>query len=189
MKIAVSIILFVVFSLIGITVFAFSGILNVSAISKEPAAIRWVLENTRKYSVRSRADDIKTQALVNEYTVSAGARAFNDMCAGCHGAPGKSSFLGARDMNPPPPNLSEVAPNRSDKELFWVVKNGIRMTGMPAWGPSHTDMQLWELVAFIKKLPEMTPDKYMSLVENTQNDGHDHEHSETNKTDEHGHPH
>ena len=58
------------------------------------------------------------------------------------------------------------------------MKNGIRMTGMPAWGPTHTDAQIWELVAFMKRLPELSPDAYRNLIVNAQDDGHGHEHGE-----------
>ena len=103
-----------------------------------------------------------------------GARAFDAMCTGCHGAPGREPFLGAGDMNPPPPDLALIAPARSPQELFWVIKNGLRMTGMPAWGPTHGDDQLWDLVAFMKRLAELTPEGYRALAAAPGDDGHDH---------------
>jgi mono/diheme cytochrome c family protein len=63
--------------------------------------------------------------------------------------PGRKPFLGAGYMNPSPPDLAKIAPERSPQELFWVIKHGLRMTGMPAWGPTHGDEQLWDLVAMV----------------------------------------
>ena len=98
-------------------------------------------------------------------------------------SPCREPILGARDMNPPPPDLSEAAGSRSPSEGFWVIKNGIRMTGMPAWGSTHSDAQLWELVAFIERLPALTGDGYRQLAESEGGDGHGHEHGESARTD------
>ncbi len=72
-----------------------------------------------------------------------------------------------------------------EAELFWVVKNGIRMTGMPAWGPTHTDAQIWDLVAFMQRMPKLSPDAYRNLIINAQDDGHGHDHSEHNSSHSH----
>jgi hypothetical protein len=82
-------------------------------------------------------------------------------------------------MNPSPPDLAKVAPERSPQELFWVIKHGLRMTGMPAWGPTHDDEQLWDLVAMVKRLPALTPDAYGSLGSGSGEDGHHHSHGAT----------
>jgi mono/diheme cytochrome c family protein len=79
-------------------------------------------------------------------------------------------------MNPPPPDLADRAKVRTPAELFWVTKHGIRMTGMPAWGPTHSDKQLWELVAFVEKLPELSKVEYQKLIEQGATHGHSDEH-------------
>ena len=111
---------------------ALSGWVDVSATTDEPAPLHWLLETSRESAVRRQAADIGVPDLSGEGRVIGGADAFKDMCAGCHGAPGVEPEIGARDMNPPPPDLVEVARERSPAELFWIIKHGIRMTGMPA---------------------------------------------------------
>ena len=90
-------------------------------------------------------------------------------------------------MNPPPPDLSEPEHNESAQQVFWVVRNGIRMTGMPGWGATHDDPSLWEIVAFVRKLPGMTPAQYHAL-ESKLPTGHSHSHDD-NHDDNHKHNH
>lgn len=163
--------------------FAYSGIFNVAATARDATAVRWILETTRENSVRRGAEQISLADLSDHMRLPRGAKAFNDMCAGCHGAPGRGSFLGANDMNPPPPDLAKMAAERSPQALFWVIKNGLRMTGMPAWGPTHSDDQLWDLVAFMSQLPELTPERYRALAEAQGGDGHDHDHASAANVD------
>ncbi len=160
----------------GIIGFAYSGVFEIAATTTDAAVVRWVLETTRENAVRKGALEVILPDLSEEGRPPRGAKAFDEMCAGCHGAPGRESFLGAGDMNPPPPDLASVASERSPQELFWVIKNGLRMTGMPAWGPTHGDDQLWDLVALMKRLPELTPEGYRALTEAPGDDSHEHDH-------------
>lgn len=155
---------------------AHSGLIDVSASANEPTVVRWLLRTTRESSVRQRAADIAVPDLSAEAHTESGARAFGEMCAGCHGAPGREPMLGAQDMNPPPPDLAETANARTPAELFWVIQNGIRMTGMPAWGPTHSDAQIWELVAFIERLPEVSADDFRQMATRSGGDDHGHDH-------------
>lgn len=167
----------------GTVGFAYSGLFDVSASATEPGVVRWLLQTTRESSVRRRAAGIAAPDLSDETQVAAGGRAFGEMCARCHGAPGLDPVLGAWDMNPPPPDLVEAAPERTPAELFWVIKHGIRMTGMPAWGATHSDTQLWELVAFLERLPGLTAEDYRRLTERIGDDGHGHDHGGAAQTE------
>jgi mono/diheme cytochrome c family protein len=178
MKIIAVIALVLVLGMAGVVAFTYSGLFDVAATTREPNLVRWMLENTRKNSIQYRAEHIVEPESLGEARWITGGKAFDEMCAVCHGAPGQKPFLGAGDMNPPPPDLADIASQRTPKELFWVVKNGIRMTGMPAWGPTHTDAKIWDLVAFIKRVPELSPDAYRNLIDNAQGDGHGHNHGE-----------
>ena len=160
----------------AVVAFAYSGVFEIAATTSDARVVQWVLETTRENSVRKGAEQIVVAELSGEDRLPRGAKAFDEMCANCHGAPGRDPFLGARYMNPSPPDLADAARDSPPQELFWVTKNGLRMTGMPAWGPTHGDDQLWDLVALMKRLPELTPDGYSALVEAPGNDGHDHEH-------------
>src|SRR5207248_10259049 len=75
-------------------------------------------------------------------------------------APGKERGEVGQGLNPRPPSLSDAAPGWTPSELFWIVKNGIRMTGMPALGPTHEDDRIWAIISFVEQLPSMTPAEY-----------------------------
>lgn len=184
MKIIGAIAISIAFGLTASVAYIYSGMFNVAATTQDSSLVKWFLENTRTHSIRSRSEQINVPPLTNNVQLEAGSAAYHEMCSNCHGAPGKEPFLGASDMNPSPPDLTAIADKRTPKELFWVVKNGIRMTGMPAWGPSHDDEEIWSLVAFIKRLPKLTPDAYRGLIDIARETGHGHhthEHAEGEK--------
>jgi mono/diheme cytochrome c family protein len=148
--------------------------------------VRWLLETTRERSIERRAEGIIVPDLSGDERAAAGAAAFDDMCAGCHGAPGREPFVAAKDMNPPPPHLDDSASELTPAELFWVIKHGIRMTGMPAWGPTHSDTELWDLVAFIQRLPKLDSDAYRRLAGTSV---HTHTHEDPARAEAGGHGH
>lgn len=176
MKYLGSIVIVVALLLAGAVGLAYSGLPNVAATASESPLLRWLLSTTRQQAVERRAQEVAVQRITDRARIAAGAKAFDDLCAGCHGAPGRDPFVGALDMSPAPPTLSETVPQRSPAELFWVVKHGIRWTGMPAWGPSHSDAELWELVTFIERLPELNGEAYQALLAQGEGHGHDHDH-------------
>jgi mono/diheme cytochrome c family protein len=161
----------------GTLAFIYSGVFNVAATAKDSDVIQWMVETTRKNAVLARSEDIVAPEHKNEPSIAAGGKAFDEMCAYCHGAPGKRPFVAAGDMNPAPPDLADVTPRRTPAALFWVIKHGIRMTGMPAWGPTHSDQQIWELVAFLQRLPELSPEAYTKLLASAPDSGHQHTHN------------
>lgn len=157
---------------VGLTV-VYTGLFNVSALWEDPALVRWVLNETRENSVSSRATSIEVPALGDAQQLKEGFRSFREMCAICHTPPEASDSPTAQGLNPQAPDLAVRAEHMSEAELFWVIKNGIRMTGMPAWGPTHEDPELWNIVAFIKTLPDMSGADYQVMDEKTQK-GHSH---------------
>nr|WP_269748184.1 cytochrome c [Alteripontixanthobacter muriae] len=106
--------------------------------------------------------------------VEAGAGAYKGMCAHCHGGVGDSRAIWARTMRPIPPPLARVAPEWSAEEVFWIVKHGVKMSGMPAFGPTHEDQSLWEIAAFVKQLPEMSAAEYAAYEDSHGGEGHSH---------------
>lgn len=144
--------------------FIYSGVSDVAATAKESHFTRWVLGTVRERSIESRLGTIQIPALNDPAMISNGARDYHDMCEVCHLAPGvKSSDIRA-GLNPHPPELARAVPYSTPAELFWVVKNGIKMTGMPAWGVNNSDQKLWDIIAFLQQLPRMTPAEYHSLI-------------------------
>jgi len=84
------------------------------------------------------------------------------MCAGCHGGPGVERGETGKGMTPTPPDLAEEAGEWSDAELYWITEHGIKLAGMPAFGPTHSDEEIAMIAAFVRLLPEMTAEEYAS---------------------------
>jgi len=152
----------------------FSGAFNVSAGWEDPPLFRWFLVSTREASIEVRARDIVAPELGGLTQIRNGFRSYREMCAVCHTPPGYSDTPVTQGLNPSPTDLTKTGDHAmSDAELFWVIKNGIRMTGMPAWGVTHGDDELWDIVAFVKALPGIDAKAYRQLDSETS-PGHGH---------------
>jgi mono/diheme cytochrome c family protein len=140
----------------------FGGFYNVAGTAAEPEIVKWALIQVRQASVARHAKDRPPANLDNPDVVKEGARAFSTRgCVNCHGAPGVEWQKFSEGLRPDPPDLSEVAPEREPRELFWVIKNGINMTGMPSFGKIEVpDDEIWKIVAFIKKLPTVKDEDF-----------------------------
>ena len=171
--------------LVGIGVVAVSGgYINISAAGSEASLLRWFLHSVYERTVEERAADISVPAdLSGEARIEDGARSFDSMCRGCHTPPGQASTAVHIGLNPQPPELRELMHQLSAAEAFWVIDNGVRMTGMPAFGESHSDEQLWSIVAFLQAARNLDADAYREIVSKARaaqdagdHDGHDHRH-------------
>lgn len=164
-------------AILAVLAVMYTGAFNVATGWQDPALLRWVLVTTRESSIERRAQAIQAPVLDAVNRIDNGFRGYREMCAICHGTPGGKPTPLAKGLNPEPPELSEDEDHMSDAALFWVIKNGIRMTGMPAWGPSHSDADLWDVVAFVKALPNMSAAEYRALDRRLPpghgDDGHD----------------
>ena len=142
----------------------YAGIYNIAADAPHTEGVYWLLKKVRERSVAVRAEDIAVPTnLGNQERIVSGAAQYAEMCSGCHLAPGMRRTEISRGLYPRAPELwrgTELSP----AEEFWVVKHGIKMTGMPAWGVTHEDDILWDIVAFLRQLPKLTADEYQSLV-------------------------
>lgn len=143
--------------------FIYSGIYNVGATYPENTFTAWALSTTMDNSVKRHAKGIKVPSLDDPKMLQTGLSHYRELCAMCHGAPGVKIGEVGRGLNPDPPELTEAAKDWKPNELFWITKNGVRMTGMPAWGVTHTDQEIWDMVAFVRKLPSMTPAQYQAM--------------------------
>jgi mono/diheme cytochrome c family protein len=153
--------------LIGATaVGIYSGLYNIAADVPHTQPDYWLLETVRDRSVEARVRDIVVpNDLTDPTRISRGAGQYADMCCGCHLAPGMKRTEISQGLYPRAPELRRKT-TLTPAEQFWVVKHGIKMTGMPAWGVTHDDDLLWDVVAFVRKLPELTPEQYETLVKN-----------------------
>lgn len=152
--------------------FVYSGIFNIAATATHDPVTNWLLTKTRDRSIDVRSQGIEIPDLENEELQLAGINDFNSMCAGCHTAPGRLPSPLARGLNPPAPDLAESALAKPPEVLFWVTKNGIRMTGMPAWGLSHADDKIWPVIAFLQVLPDLDGEAYQEMIEDAKGMGH-----------------
>lgn len=151
--------------LVALTAFAviYSGVFNVAATVEDAPSLYGVLVATREASIRRHARDIQVPAPGGAEQVERGFRIYREWCVMCHVPPGRPVPSMAKGLNPEAPSMVEEAEEMSPAELFWVTRNGIRFTGMPAWEASLSDTQIWDVVAFMKMLPEMKPADYDAL--------------------------
>lgn len=141
----------------------YSGTFNVAATVEDSAPLRWVLISTREASVRRYARVIEAPRLDGKQQVENGSRLFRDQCKMCHTIPGEKPTMMSEGLNPQAPPLAELVSDMNDAELYWVTKNGIRFTGMPAWAVSHKDQDLWDVVAFMRASATMRAADYEAL--------------------------
>ena len=156
----------------GTLTFVYSGLFNVAATASHDPVTNWLLTKTRIRSIEMRVGDIKVPDLDDEKLQLAGINDFNSMCAICHTAPGREPSPLAKGLNPPAPDLAEVALETKPEILFWATKNGIRMTGMPAWGVTHSDDDIWPVVAFMQVLPDLDGNDYQEMLKEAHGLGH-----------------
>jgi mono/diheme cytochrome c family protein len=151
----------VVFAVV-VAVFFFGGFYSVAGTSEEPAIVKWALIQVRTASISHHAKDTPPANIDDPAKVQAGAREFAEHgCVNCHGAPGVNWAKFSEGLHPDPPDLKDVVPEVTPSQLFWVIKNGINMTGMPGFGAAGaTDEDIWAIVAFLKKLPSVSEADY-----------------------------
>jgi mono/diheme cytochrome c family protein len=154
-------------------VVVYSGFYDIGATAPHWGITHWVMETARVRSIKAHAAGIPVPSgLDDPARLPMGTEHFAAHCAVCHGAPGVPKGDIANGLYPQPPDLAVTAKTYSDGELFWILKHGIKMTGMPSWA-DHRDDELWATVAFVRKLPGMTQEEYGKLVmQSMQGSGH-----------------
>jgi mono/diheme cytochrome c family protein len=125
---------------------------------------RIILNSAMVYSVRAHAGK-DTRETWSEDQVREGFKDYDAMSVGCHGAPGKGRGDIGKGLRPEPPNLAEVSQQWSRAQLFWIIKNGIKMTGMPASGPTHQDEQIRNVMGFVRRLLQMSAEEFEAMEE------------------------
>jgi cytochrome c553 len=144
--------------------FVWSGVYSIAASRGHWAVMEWFLTFAMRNSVKTHAYGIAAPNLDDADMIRLGAGHFHSGCAFCHGAPGTPIGPIARGMLPPPPDLARQMRPWRDRELFWIVKNGIKYTGMPAWAAQQRDDEAWALVAFLRRLPALDAQGYRALA-------------------------
>jgi hypothetical protein len=176
-SVAATIAVVIVLIILAGAVFIYSGAYYVGADHPHWFMTSWLLNEARNRSIRSHAAGIIVPCgLDDRAKILAGVTHFDEHCAECHGAPGVPPGDIGKGLYPRPPNLAAAARFYTPGELFWILKHGIRMSGMPAWGDDHSDDELWATVAFLEELTELSAQEYAKLIAASQaQGGHHHE--------------
>ncbi|MDN5880978.1 MAG: c-type cytochrome [Nitrosospira sp.] len=146
--------------IVGAAVFIVSGIYNVAARSEHWGITNWLLTVVRDRSIAMAAYGTSVPDLTDDLA-GLGAEHYRGGCASCHGVPGRGPGPINRNMLPLPPDLAHAYEDYNSKELFWIIYNGLKFTGMPAWSGYRRKDEVWTLVAFLDRLRRTGPDSYI----------------------------
>jgi len=161
-KVIVTILLTLLVLIAGFFFYIFSGAYNISQLSPHNKLTRTIIGITTHSSINRRLKAIVVPANIKDTAmIVLGFKHYNEMCVGCHGAPGVQPFEVVDGLYPKPPELYKYAGEDDAREFFWIIKYGIKMTSMPAFKPSHNDSLIWAMDAFVtQKLGKMTDAEY-----------------------------
>jgi len=165
------------FTLLAVAVIAgagaitvYLGLYNIAADAPHSRLTYSVIETFREQSIAARSGSIAVPAdLAAPARIASGAGLYTEMCSGCHLAPGMEKTEMSQGLYPQAPVLFKGS-DRSASEQFWIIKHGIKMTAMPAWGKTHDDRLIWDMVAFIRELPSLSPAQYQAMTQNVPMD-------------------
>jgi len=146
----------------GGAMFIGSGVYNIGADDHHTKVVLALIEQLRDHSIGARARTIEVPPLEDPKRIAAGAGHYAQLCVGCHLAPGVTKSDIRAGLYPHPPSLAQED-TRDARRAFWTIKHGIKMSAMPAWGKSLDDAAVWDIVAFVRKMPAMSPETYQQL--------------------------
>jgi mono/diheme cytochrome c family protein len=149
---------------IGAVMFVGSGVYNIGADDHHTAIVLAIIERLRERSIAVRSSAIAVPELDDASHLQAGGARYAALCVGCHLAPGVSKSDLRPGLYPHPPNLAQGQIVQA-RRAFWIIKHGIKMSAMPAWGKSLDDATIWDIVAFVRELPAMSSEQYQRLAQ------------------------
>jgi mono/diheme cytochrome c family protein len=150
---------------LGVAGMLFSGLFNVAATVADAPPLRWMFVTVREGSIKFHARNIQAPPVADARHLANGFQVYREDCVMCHTPVGRQPSPMALGFNPQAPTFAEN--DMTVAQLYWVAKNGIRFTGMPAWGPSLSDQDLWDAVGFAMTLPKMSAADYDALDHRT----------------------
>jgi len=161
-KIILTVITTLVVIALGFFIYIESGAYDISQTTPHNGLTKWMIKTTTHHSIDKRIDNIQVPSNLNDSAmIIDGFRMYNHLCTMCHGSPGGRAEEMAMGLYPEPPLIYKHKKQEDPKEFFWITKNGIKLTSMPAYGPSHADERIWVVVAFVtQKLNKMTGEEY-----------------------------
>lgn len=167
--------------------FVVSGAYDIGADAPHSRPAFALLQFLRERSIQTRLTGMTTPDLDDAARIRQGAGNYDAMCTDCHLKPGMTDSELHRGLYPQPPVLGTIGID-DPAEAFWIIKHGVKASGMPAWGKSMQDEYIWNMVAFLRKLPKLSPEQYQAEVAasggHSHGGGEDHHHHDA---DEHHH--
>lgn len=148
----------------GAALFVWSGVYDISATTQHLQPVHWLLETVGEQSIRHEARHIVEPKLDDPRLVARGGLCYREKCLACHGGPSVAQGEIGRSMQPLPGPLADASQHFRARELYWVTKKGIKMSGMPAWEYHLAEQDLWALVAFLQRLPDLAPEAFRALT-------------------------
>ena len=146
------------------------GGFDVGADTPHGALAFWFADTTRANAIAAHAREVaRPHGFGSDAQVKEGASEYAEMCAQCHLAPGMEPTEISQGLYPRPPELAHEG-ILTPEQKFWVIKHGIKMTGMAAWGRTHSDAIIWSIVAFLQKLSKLSPEDYRMLTKDAAED-------------------
>lgn len=151
-------------------IFIYAGVYDIGADAPHSGPVNKILEELRDRSIVKHSRSIVPPADLNSpKRIQAGAGLYAEMCTGCHLGPGLEKSELSQGLYPQAPELAR-GDDLSAAEQFWTIKHGVKLTAMPAWGKTHDDDLIWDMVAFIRQLPKLSPEHYKALVASAPED-------------------
>ena len=152
---------------LGAMLFAWSGAYNIAATEPHWGITQLFVQILRNRSIEVRSSDIQPSDLDDPQYRQAAFAHYHGMCRLCHGAPGYPPNEFAKGLYPAPPDMTSggLQKARSEADIYWVVKHGLKMTGMPAFGSTHKEEELWGLMVLAGAMPGMSPERYAQGIE------------------------
>jgi mono/diheme cytochrome c family protein len=148
----------------------YAGVYNIGADVRHTKVVYWIITQLRDRSIAVRAQDLSPPPdLMSQNRITAGAGLYASNCTGCHLSPDMDGTAISQGLYPTPPQFAGKL-DHSAKQEFWMIKHGVKLTAMPAWGRTHSDDQMWDLVAFVQTLPSLSPDQYQAIVKTAPKD-------------------
>lgn len=164
----VALILLIIAGFTGI--FIYAGVYNIGADAPHSKFVYMTLDQLRERAIAHHSRDIVPPADLNSpKRIAAGAGLYAEMCTGCHLGPGMEKSEMSQGLYPPAPELARPS-NRSAAQRFWIIKHGVKLSAMPAWGKTHDDQLIWDMVAFIGTLPKLSPEQYKAAIASAPED-------------------
>ena len=145
--------------------FIYAGAYNVGADAPHWGFVHNTLDTLRERSIARNARGIQVPAdLTEAERIASGAALYAEMCTGCHLGPGLEPSEMSQGLYPPAPELARAGLEHTPAQQFWAIKHGVKLSAMPAWGRTHDDKLIWDMVAFIRQLPKMSPEQYGAAI-------------------------